>query len=75
MQNHRVRLVDDGALPPGTEWVLAEVGDQVIVFTTAAALRPDAMEEMWAAYRLLKSRSHPPHGFAPQPERPLLQAV
>ena len=52
-RRHAVQFIPDDTLPEGFEWALAEVGDEITFLVEQSHVRPEVLEEAWAAYRLL----------------------
>lgn len=67
---HRVRFVDDDALPEGHDFVFVTIGEQQVGFLRRSAVSEQLITDAWAALRA----THEPVP-EPAPTRPRLQLV
>lgn len=67
---HRVRFVDDDALPEGHDFVFVTVGERQVGFLRRSAVTEELITEAWAALRACYEPVP-----APAPPRPNLRCV
>lgn len=55
---YTVKFVDD--LPDGHEWLMAQDGTRTVLFVRSRSVTPEVLEEAWAGFVKLQSRSGVP---------------